>query len=218
MAGRGLDGRWMRPASGSRTNVQNRSRARSSRRVTASSRHANMCSYAVRRAALPLRLLLPRRRVAARGARRRRAEPRPRGARAHRPRLAVGLDGVRAGGEGARAAGDPRRGGDARRARRRRAGAPPHAARPRRDRLAQPLPAADEGARAHARRTAARPQRPRGRRRRRRAARRRARLPQRLRDPRRARRADDAPPARRASAAIACASSCSARSRATTAR
>ena len=73
------------------------------------------------------------------------------GARAHRPRLAVGLDGVRAGGAVAGPAGDPRGGGHARRR------PPPHAARPRRDRLAQPLPAADARPRPHARRAAARP-------------------------------------------------------------
>ena len=111
-----------------------------------------MRSYvAVHRAALPLRLLVPRRRLAARGARGGGDRPRPRCARAHRPRLAVGVDGVRAGGEVAGPAGDPWGGGHARRR------APSHAARPRRDGLAQPLPAADPRPRPYARRPAARP-------------------------------------------------------------
>ena len=61
-----------------------------------------------RRAARALRVLVPRRRVAARGARDGRGRARARGAGADRPRHGLGLDGVRAGGAGARAAGDPR--------------------------------------------------------------------------------------------------------------
>ena len=72
---------------------------------------------ALRRAALPLRLLVPRRRVAAGGARRARRRARLRGARAHRPRRRLRLARVRPRGEGARRAADHRRRGDARRRR-----------------------------------------------------------------------------------------------------
>ena len=69
---------------------------------------------------------------------------------ADRPRHGLGLDGVRPGRGGARAAGDPR----ARRSRcaaRAAARPPPDAAGPRRHGLAQPLPAADARPRPHAR-------------------------------------------------------------------
>ena len=68
----------------------------------------------LRRAARPLGLLVPRRRVAARGARRARRRARLRGARAHRPRRRLRLARVRARGEGVRRAPDHRRRGDAR--------------------------------------------------------------------------------------------------------
>ncbi len=101
-----------------------------------------MRSHAIRRAALPLRLLLPGRRLAARRAGGRRPGARAHHAGPHRPRLGLGLDGVRAG----RArpgwpAPHPRRRGDGDRRDVRRP-APPHAARARRPRVGQPLPAA----------------------------------------------------------------------------
>ena len=110
-----------------------------------------MRSHALRRAPLPLRLLLPGRRLAARRAGGRRAGARAHHAGAHRPRLGLGLDGVRAG--RARPGGParhPRRGGDGHRRDVRRS-APPHPARARRPRVGQPLPAAHPRPCRHAR-------------------------------------------------------------------
>ena len=59
---------------------------------------------ALRRAALPLQLLVPRRRLAPRGAGRRGRPPRPRGARPHRPRRLLRRRPLRRGGPGGRAA------------------------------------------------------------------------------------------------------------------
>ena len=109
------------------------------------------CVRVVRRAPLPLRLLVPGRRLAARGAGGGGAGARAHGAGADRPRHGLGLDGVRPGARSAGAAGDPRGGGRRSRRRRHAPVATPHAAGPRRDRLAQPLPAADARPRAHAR-------------------------------------------------------------------
>ena len=81
----------------------------------------------LRRVALPFGVQLPRRRVAARGARRAGGGARVRGARAHRPRRRLRLARVRARGEGLRRAADHRRGDHARRRRAR------HAARRDRD-------------------------------------------------------------------------------------
>ena len=107
----------------------------------------------VRRAPLPLGLLLPGRRVAARGARGGGGGARAHGARADRPRHGQRLDGVRAGGAAARAARDPRGRGHGPRPRRHGArGRPsPDAAGPRRARLVEPLPAAHARLGAHAR-------------------------------------------------------------------
>ena len=90
----------------------------------------------VRRAALSFRVLLPRRRVPARGARGARGRARLRGARAHRPRRPLRLARVRARGEGVRGAADHRRRGDARRRLAR------HLARRVPPRLREPLPVA----------------------------------------------------------------------------
>src|SRR6266566_5567565 len=69
-------------------------------------------TFYVHRASLPLRLLVPRRRLAPRAARAHRLTARLPRARAHRPQRAVRIDGVRAGVETARAPGDHRRGAD----------------------------------------------------------------------------------------------------------
>ena len=163
------------------------------------------CVRFVRRAPLPLRLLVPRRRVAAGGARGGRGRAGARHPRADRPQHGLGLDGVRGGGRGARVEGDPRgggrRGGARSRARRAqpRGGPSPDAAGGRRGGLAQPVPDPHARARAHARWVlgaadrgpAGRAARVRG------GARGRAGLPERLRHPRHARRAGASPPARR---------------------
>ena len=73
----------------------------------------------LRRAARPLRVLVPRRRLAARGARHPRRRARLPGLRAHRPRRRLGGDGVRPGLRRARGAGDHRRRADGRRTARR---------------------------------------------------------------------------------------------------
>ena len=76
-----------------------------------------MARAPVRRAARALGVLVPRRRVAAGGARRARRRARLRRARAHRPRRRLRLARVRARGEALRRARDHRRRGDARRRR-----------------------------------------------------------------------------------------------------
>ena len=90
---------------------------------------------AVRRAARTLGVLVPRRRVAARGARRARGRARLRRARAHRPRRRLRLARVRARREALRRPPDHRRRGDARRRR------PRHAALRDAGGLREPLPA-----------------------------------------------------------------------------
>src|ERR1019366_4397345 len=141
------------------------------------------------RTALPLRLLVPRRRLAARGARRHRARARLPDARADRPQRCPWLDGVCPCRPRTRVAPDPRRRAEPRRR------PPSDAAGRRRARLAQPLPPADARPRPHPRA----PPRPdpaddlaRGGLRTRRGAR----LPDRLRAARRARRSRRAAPAR----------------------
>src|SRR6267378_4391390 len=70
-------------------------------------------AFYVYRAPLPLRLLVPRRRLSPRAARAHRVAARLLRPRAHRPQRAVRLDGVRARIETARSPGDHRRGVDA---------------------------------------------------------------------------------------------------------
>ena len=112
----------------------------------------------VRRAALPLGVLVPRRRVATGRARRAGGRARVRGARAHRPRRRLRLARVRARGEGVRRAADHRRGGHARRRRARDAarGVAPTGTR----NLCRLLTAAHAGTRRAGRRTASRCRRP----------------------------------------------------------
>ena len=116
--------------------------------------------FDVRRAPLPLGLLVPGRRFAAGRARPDSAGARLRGARVDRPQLGLGFDGVRRVRSRARAAADPRRrGGSGRRA-------PSDAARGGRPRLVEPLQRPDQSPRSHAREarpTLAGVRRPRGR-------------------------------------------------------
>ena len=103
----------------------------------------------LRRAARPLGLLLPRRRLDPDRAGRRRGRARLPRAGPHRPRRGLGLDGVRPGLQGAWGQGDHRGRADPARGRLR--ARPPHPAGRRPGRLPQPLPAAHRGPLPHPR-------------------------------------------------------------------
>ena len=155
---------WPRPRAGS---TGNGSRGPTAWHERGRRPHVRTYVRVIRRAPLPFGLLVPGRRLAARGAGRGGAGARASGAGADRPQLGLGVDGVRPGRVVAGLARDPWGGGGpgrpgngacaarGRGAQRRRAGGAldgaRHAAGPRWARLAQPLPAPHAGARAYAR-------------------------------------------------------------------
>ncbi len=212
-AGLELDLRWPTAASKSALITSVRSLRTNCSPSPGPSTTASMrAAYELRRAARPLGVLVPRRRLPAGGARGARRRARVRGARAHRPRRRLRLARVRARGQGARRPSDHRRRGDAGGRR------PRHPARRDGARLLESLPAAHGGARRHEAQGGSRPAAAGAPARRAGRAHRRPRLPLRLRAARtRAARPERRGPARPArSAATASSSSSSARTSAAT--